>query len=110
MAEPRRREIIGLFNDGKEWAVNDVVARVRLAQPAISKHFSVRRKVGVVTVVKRGQHRLYRLVAAQLKSSRDCSSAKCNHEGNSNVARSAILSTVSNIATAGRLANFPAPG
>src|SRR6266446_3544997 len=110
IGEPRRREIIGLLNDGQEWAVSDVVARVRITQPAVSKHLGVLRKVGVVTVVKRGQHRLYRLLAAQLKSSRDCSSAKCNHEGNSNVARSAILSTVSNIATAGRLANFPAPG
>jgi DNA-binding transcriptional ArsR family regulator len=67
VAEPRRREIIGLLNDGQEWAVNDVVLRVRLAQPAVSKHLGVLRKVGVVTVVKRGQHRLYRLEAARLK-------------------------------------------
>jgi DNA-binding transcriptional ArsR family regulator len=66
IAEPRRREIIGLLNDGREWAVNDVVARVRMAQPAVSKHLGVLRRVGVVTVVKRGQHRLYRLHAAQL--------------------------------------------
>jgi DNA-binding transcriptional ArsR family regulator len=66
IAEPRRREIIGLLNDGREWAVNDVVTRVRMAQPAVSKHLGVLRKVGVVTVVKRGQHRLYRLHAAQL--------------------------------------------
>jgi DNA-binding transcriptional ArsR family regulator len=67
IAEPRRREIIGVLNDGREWAVNDVVARVRIAQPAVSKHLGVLRKVGVVTVVKRGQHRMYRLEAARLK-------------------------------------------
>jgi len=71
VAEPRRREIIGLLSDGQEWAVNDVVVRVRLAQPAVSKHLGVLRKVGVVTVVKRGQHRLYRLQAAQLKPIHD---------------------------------------
>lgn len=71
VAEPRRREIIGLLSDGQEWAVNDVVVRVRLAQPAVSKHLSVLRKVGVVTVVKRGQHRLYRLEAARLKDIHD---------------------------------------
>ncbi len=71
IAEPRRREIIGLLNDGQEWAVNDVVARVKIAQPAVSKHLRVLRKVGVVTVVKRGQHRLYRLHAAQLKPIHD---------------------------------------
>ena len=54
IAEPRRREIIGLLNDGLEWAVSDVVARVKMAQPSVSKHLGVLRKVGVVTVVKRG--------------------------------------------------------
>jgi DNA-binding transcriptional ArsR family regulator len=71
IGEPRRREIIGILNDGQEWAVSDVVARVRIAQPAVSKHLGVLRKVGVVTVVKRGQHRLYRLHAAQLKPVHD---------------------------------------
>jgi DNA-binding transcriptional ArsR family regulator len=71
IAEPRRREIIGVLNDGRAWAVNDVVTRVRMAQPAVSKHLDVLRKVGVVTVVKRGQHRLYRLQAAQLKPVHD---------------------------------------
>lgn len=71
VAEPRRREIIGLLSDGREWAVNDVVVRVRLAQPAVSKHLGVLRKVGVVTVVKRGQQRLYRLEAARLKGIHD---------------------------------------
>jgi DNA-binding transcriptional ArsR family regulator len=71
IAEPRRREIIGVLNDGREWAVNDVVLRVKMAQPAVSKHLGVLRKVGVVTVVKRGQHRLYRLEAAQLKPVHD---------------------------------------
>jgi len=71
IGERRRREIIGLLNDGQEWAVSEVVARVRIAQPTVSKHLGVLRKVGVVTVVKRGQHRLYRLDAAKLKPVHD---------------------------------------
>ena len=67
VAEPRRREIIALLSNGEEWAVNDVVVRMRLAQPAVSKHLGVLRKVGVVTAVKRGQHRMYRLEAVKLK-------------------------------------------
>lgn len=67
VAEPRRREIIGVLSDGQEWAVNDLVLRVRLAQPAVSKHLGVLRKVGVVTAIRRGQHRMYRLEAARLK-------------------------------------------
>jgi DNA-binding transcriptional ArsR family regulator len=71
VAEPRRREIIALLSNGKEWAVNDVVVRMRMAQPAVSKHLGVLRKVGVVTAVKRGQHRMYRLEAAKLKPIHD---------------------------------------
>jgi DNA-binding transcriptional ArsR family regulator len=71
VAEPRRREILALLSNGKEWAVNDVVVRMRMAQPAVSKHLGVLRKVGVVTAVKRGQHRMYRLEAAKLKPIHD---------------------------------------
>jgi len=71
IAEPRRREIVGFLNDGREWAVGDVVLRVKMAQPAVSKHLGVLRKVGVVTVVKRGQHRMYRLNAERLKPVHD---------------------------------------
>src|SRR5579871_5272145 len=71
VAEPRRREIIELLSDGQEWAVNNVVERMQMAQPAVSKHLGVLREVGVVTVVKRGQHRMYRLEAAELKTIHD---------------------------------------
>jgi len=71
IAEPRRREIVDLLIDGKEHAVGDVVLRLRIPQPAVSKHLGVLRKVGVVTVSKRGQHRLYRLNARELKPVHD---------------------------------------
>jgi len=71
IAEPRRREIIGVLVDGRERAVGDVVKVLRMPQPAVSKHLGVLRKVGVVTVVKRGQHRMYRLNAEELKPVHD---------------------------------------
>lgn len=71
IAEPRRREIIGVLNDGREWAVGDVVLRMKIPQPAVSKHLGVLRKVGVVSVVKRGQHRMYRLNGEKLKTVHD---------------------------------------
>ncbi len=71
IAEPRRREIIGMLADGREHAVGDVVLRLKMAQPAVSKHLGVLRKVGVVTVSRRGQMRLYRLNAKELKPVHD---------------------------------------
>ncbi|HEX4155069.1 MAG TPA: metalloregulator ArsR/SmtB family transcription factor [Acidobacteriaceae bacterium] len=61
IAEPRRREVIAVLADGEAHAVNEIVFRMKMAQPAVSKHLGALRKAGVVTVVKRGQHRMYRL-------------------------------------------------
>jgi DNA-binding transcriptional ArsR family regulator len=71
IAEPRRREVITVLSDGQEYAVNEIVLRMKIAQPAVSKHLGALRKAGVVTVVKRGQHRMYRLNAAGLKPVHD---------------------------------------
>ena len=71
IAEPRRRQVIAVLADGKEYAVNEVVVRLRMPQPTVSKHLGVLRKVGVVSVIKRGQHRMYRLNAAELKPVHD---------------------------------------
>jgi len=75
IAEPRRREIIELLGDGDAWSVGDLVDRVRLAQPTVSKHLGVLRTVGIVSVSKAGQRRLYRLNAMPLKSVHDWVSA-----------------------------------
>ncbi len=71
IAEPRRRKIIDVLVDGRAHAVGEVVERVRIPQPAVSKHLGVLRKVGIVSVSKRGQHRLYRLNAKELKPVHD---------------------------------------
>jgi DNA-binding transcriptional ArsR family regulator len=71
IAEPRRREVIAVLTDGQEYAVNDIVVRVKMAQPSVSKHLGALRRAGVVTMVRRGQHRMYRLNAAGLKPVHD---------------------------------------
>jgi DNA-binding transcriptional ArsR family regulator len=71
IGEPRRREVVAVLADGREYAVNEVVVRLRMPQPTVSKHLRVLRKVGVVSMVKRGQHRMYRLNAAELKPVHD---------------------------------------
>lgn len=71
IAEPRRREVIAILSDGQEYPVNEIVIRMKMAQPSVSKHLGALRKASVVTMVKRGQHRMYRLNAAGLKPVRD---------------------------------------
>src|SRR5262245_43171547 len=71
IAEPRRREIVGLLASGNSRSVGELVEAMNLAQPAVSKHLAVLRAVGVVTVEKQGKSRLYSLNPAELKSVHD---------------------------------------
>ena len=70
VAEPRRREILDLLAGG-ERSVNDLVARLGLAQPLVSKHLRVLREVGLVEVRDEGRQRLYRLNGRGLKPIHD---------------------------------------
>lgn len=71
IAEPRRREIVDLLAFGAERDVTELVLKLGLPQPAVSKHLGVLRKVGVVDVHKAGQRRLYRLNPQELKPVHD---------------------------------------
>lgn len=71
IAEPRRREILDTLAAGRAHAVGDLVRKLRMPQPAVSKHLKVLRKVGIVSVSRHGRHRLYRLNAAELKPVHD---------------------------------------
>jgi DNA-binding transcriptional ArsR family regulator len=70
VAEPRRRQILGLLARG-ERPVGDVVASLGLAQPQVSKHLRVLREVRLVSVRGSGQQRLYKLNADGLKPIHD---------------------------------------
>jgi DNA-binding transcriptional ArsR family regulator len=74
VAEPRRRAIIDVLAGG-ERPVNDLVARLGLAQPQVSKHLRVLREVGLVDVRDEGRQRLYRLNGRGLKPIHDWVSA-----------------------------------
>ena len=60
VAEPRRRQILDVLTGG-ELPVNDVVQRLGLSQPQVSKHLRVLREVGAVFVREDGRQRFYRL-------------------------------------------------
>ena len=70
VAEPRRREILELLAGG-ERPVNDLVARLGLGQPQVSKHLRVLREVGLVDVREDGRQRVYRLNGRSLKPIHD---------------------------------------
>ncbi|GIK17880.1 MAG: transcriptional regulator [Leptolyngbya sp. PLA2] len=71
VAEPRRRQIIGVLGDGASHAVGELVVSLGLPQPTVSKHLGVLRDAGIVSVTRRGRHRLYRLEGERLKPVHD---------------------------------------
>ncbi len=66
LAEPTRREILDLLRD-QERPVNDLVNRLAISQPGVSKHLRVLREAGLVEVRTDAQRRLYRVRAQPLE-------------------------------------------
>jgi DNA-binding transcriptional ArsR family regulator len=60
LAEPSRRRILDLLRE-EERSVGELVERMALSQPAVSKHLRVLREAGMVTVRVEAQRRRYRL-------------------------------------------------
>ncbi len=65
LSEPHRMAIVAMLADGERPA-GDFVDALPISQPTVSKHLSVLREAGLVTVRKDAQRRLYRLNPAPL--------------------------------------------
>jgi DNA-binding transcriptional ArsR family regulator len=60
IAEPNRRAILGLLASSQR-SVGEIERRLRMPQPAVSKHLRVLREAGFVESTVDAQRRLYRL-------------------------------------------------
>lgn len=60
IAEPTRRRILDAVREG-ERSVGELVERVGMHQPGVSRHLRVLRDAGLVEVRRDAQRRLYRL-------------------------------------------------
>jgi DNA-binding transcriptional ArsR family regulator len=70
VADANRRDLLDVIGDG-EVTVGDLVDRVGLSQPQVSKHLGVLRTVGLVEVRADGRHRRYRVNGPALKPVHD---------------------------------------
>jgi len=73
IADPTRRELLRALLeqteavDGPgEASVGELVSKLSLSQPTVSKHLKTLREFSIVSVREQGQHRYYRLEPAQL--------------------------------------------
>jgi DNA-binding transcriptional ArsR family regulator len=65
LAEPTRRRILDLLRE-EERPVGELVGRLEISQPGVSKHLRVLRDAGLVEVRQDAQRRLYRVRAEPL--------------------------------------------
>ncbi len=63
LAEPNRLHIVELLRGGP-LSVNEIVEKLGLPQPLVSKHLRVLSQAGLVTVRRRAQQRIYQLEQA----------------------------------------------
>ena len=67
LVEPTRRRILDVLRV-RECSVGDLVARLELSQPAVSKHLKVLREAGFVSSRTAAQQRIYSLEPAQFRA------------------------------------------
>lgn len=60
LADPTRRRLVEILHDG-ERSVNELVGKLGIAQPGVSRHLRILGEAGLVTRRSAGQRRLYRL-------------------------------------------------
>ena len=70
VAEASRRQLLDAIGTG-EATVNELVERLGLSQPQVSKHLAVLRQVGLVLVRRDGKHRWYRVNGPALRPIHD---------------------------------------
>jgi DNA-binding transcriptional ArsR family regulator len=70
LGAPARRALLDVLTEG-EATVGQLVVRIGLTQPQVSKHLGVLRAVELVSVRSDGKSRRYRLNGAQLKPVHD---------------------------------------
>lgn len=66
LAEPSRFRIVELLRGGAR-TVNEIGAKLDLAQPQVSKHLRVLKQAGLVEVEPRAQQRVYELRGKPLR-------------------------------------------
>ncbi|MEO6825989.1 MAG: metalloregulator ArsR/SmtB family transcription factor [Microbacteriaceae bacterium] len=79
VADPTRRDILRVLLDSQdaesgargEISVSEIVAKLELSQPTVSKHLKVLRDTGLVRVREEGQHRYYQLDSIPLEGLED---------------------------------------
>jgi DNA-binding transcriptional ArsR family regulator len=72
IADPTRREILGMLRDGRSLAAGEVASHfTSSSRPGISRHLRVLRECGVICCRRSGKEQLYSVIPEPLNEIRD---------------------------------------
>ena len=66
VGDPTRRRVLDMLRRG-ELAASVIASPFRISRPAVSRHLTVLRRAGLVSVRRRGREQIYRLQAQPLQ-------------------------------------------
>ncbi len=65
VGDPTRRRVLDMLSRG-DLAASAIASPFRISRPAVSRHLTVLRRAGLVSVTRRGREHIYRLRAQPL--------------------------------------------
>ena len=71
IADPTRRKLLRLLADAEELPLYELTVQFQMGRTAVSKHLTILKEAGLVTVRKVGRETRYRINAAPLQEIKD---------------------------------------
>jgi ArsR family transcriptional regulator, zinc-responsive transcriptional repressor len=72
LAYPVRLQILELLEDGKDYAVNEILDKVKIEASLLSHHLSKMKNIGIIDSYRKGRNIYYRLAIKEITKVFDC--------------------------------------
>ncbi|MCF6360193.1 MAG: metalloregulator ArsR/SmtB family transcription factor [Cyclobacteriaceae bacterium] len=72
LAYPVRIQILELLEDGKDYPVNEILAKVQIEASLLSHHLSKMKNIGIIDSYREGRFIYYRLALKEITKVFDC--------------------------------------
>ena len=72
LAYPVRLQILELLEDGKEYQVNEILAKVQIEASLLSHHLGKMKNIGILESYRQGRNIYYKLAIKEISKVFDC--------------------------------------
>ena len=72
LAYPVRLQVLELLEDGKDYAVSEIMEVVKIEASLLSHHLSKMKNIGIIESYRQGRNNYYRLAIKEISKVFDC--------------------------------------